>query len=245
MSPAPHNPARLIPGSAPVLLIADHASAFVPPDITLGVHPDMMTRHSALDVGVGALTEALAANLDAPAIIATLSRLVVDLNRAPGSPGLIPITADGDEVPGNAVLTAEERERRVADYHAPYHDAVAAQLDAQPPRLVVSVHSFTPRLLSRPDELRPWHVGILYNRDDRAARIALPMLRADGIIAGDNEPYSGRDLNYTMNRHAEARGIPYLGLEIRQDELDDDDAVGRWAAVLGRVILACLPKEPA
>jgi predicted N-formylglutamate amidohydrolase len=239
------SPARLIPGTAPLLLIADHASDFVPPHIELGVHPDIMATHSALDIGVGALSEALARNLDAPAIIATLSRLVVDLNRAPGSPGLIPVVADGDEVPGNAILSAEDRERRVAEYHTPYHDAVAAQLDAQPPRLIVSVHSFTPRLLSRPDELRPWHVGILYNRDDRAARIALPLLRADGIIAGDNEPYSGRDLNYTMNRHAEARGIPYLGLEIRQDELDDDNAVARWAAVLGRVILACLPKEPA
>lgn len=231
--------ARLIAGTAPLLLVSDHASDFVPPHIDLGVRSEVFATHSAVDLGVMALTEAIAASLSAPAIVATLSRLVVDLNRAPGSPGLIPIGADGEPVPGNISLTPEQREARVAAYHTPYHEAVAEQLDRQPPTLIVSIHSFTPRLASRDHPARPWPIGILYNRDDRAARRALTLLRADGIMAGDNEPYSGRDLNYTMNRHAEARGVPYLGIEVRQDELSDDGGVARWTAVLGRLILAC------
>ena len=85
-------------------------------------------------------------------------------------------------------------------------------------------------------------MGVLYNTDDRAARIAIPMLAAEGLNVGDNLPYSGRDLNYTMNRHAEARGRPYLGIEIRQDLAQTPEDQARWAACLadvaGRVALA-------
>ncbi len=83
---------------------------------------------------------------------------------------------------------------------------------------------------------RPWQIGILYNRDERAARIAIPLLEAAGIVTGDNEPYSGRVLNATMNRHGEAAGLPYLGIEVRQDEIGDAAGVARWATLLAPVI---------
>ena len=53
---------------------------------------------------------------------------------------------------------------------------------------------------------------------------------------GDNQPYSGRVLNYTMNRHAEARGLPYLGIEIRQDELGMPQGIAHWAILLSEII---------
>src|SRR3546814_18532001 len=84
------------------------------------------------------------------------------------------------------------------------------------PSLIVSVHSFTPQLETRPDDVRPWQIGVLYNGDDRAARIAIPLLQAQGWHVGDNEPYSGQVLNYTMNRHAADTHIAYLGLQLRQ-----------------------------
>ena len=102
--------------------------------------------------------------------------------------------------------------------------------------LVVAVHSFTPALSARPEEQRPWQIGILHNTDSRAARVAIAALRDTGLIVGDNEPYSGRVLNYTMDRHAEARGLPYLGLEIRQDLLMTPADVARWRDVLVPVI---------
>ena len=103
--------------------------------------------------------------------------------------------------------------------------------------MLVSLHSFTPRLATQPDEVRPWEICVLNNRDARAARLAIPRLEAAGIVNGDQQPYSGKLLNATMNRHGEANGIPYLGLEVRQDLIDSDEGVDRWAARL-RPILA-------
>ena len=99
-----------------------------------------------------------------------------------------------------------------------------------PPALILSLHSFTPRLASDPGEARPWHIGVLYNQDDRAARLALPILRAQsGLCVGDQQPYSGRELNYTMDRHAEAEGRPHLGVEVRQDLIAKATGQAEWA----------------
>jgi predicted N-formylglutamate amidohydrolase len=57
-----------------------------------------------------------------------------------------------------------------------------------------------------------------------------------GLCVGDQQPYSGRLLNATMNRHAEAHGRPYLGLEIRQDLIGEEAGQARWAARLARII---------
>jgi predicted N-formylglutamate amidohydrolase len=42
-----------------------------------------------------------------------------------------------------------------------------------------------------------------------------------------------------MNRHAEANGIPYLGIEMRQDRVADAAGQARFADILGPVLLAC------
>ena len=100
--------------------------------------------------------------------------------------------------------------------------------------LILSLHSFTPRLASS-DEQRPWQVGVLYNNDDRAARLAIPLLEAEGLIVGDQLPYSGKLLNATMNRHAEAEGRPYLGIEVRQDQIAHAAGQAEWAERLARI----------
>lgn len=217
------------------LIVADHASAHVPPDIDLGIGPDILGRHVAIDIGVAPLAEALCARLSCGAILATISRLVCDLNREEDASGLFPIISDGVEIPGNRLGEAA-REARLARFFRPYHAALATTIARERPALIVSLHSFTPRLETRPDEMRPWQIGILYNQDDRAARIALPLLEAAGIVAGDNEPYSGRILNATMNRHAETNGIPYLGIEVRQDLIGDAAGVTAWADRLAPII---------
>ena len=220
-----------------LLVIADHASNAVPPGVDLGIPDALMREHIAVDIGAGALAQAISARLGCSYVLGAVSRLVIDLNREEDSPGLIPAISDGYVVLGNVGLSTEERERRLATWHRPYHDGITGQIERDGHDFLVSVHSFTPALASRV-EPRPWTVGILYNSDDRAARIALALLRADGIAVGDNEPYSGRDLNYTMNRHAEARGLPYLGFEVRQDELATEAVIEKWADRLARVVEA-------
>ncbi len=223
------------PGGPPLLIVADHASNAVPPGVHLGVSPKDMLGHIAVDIGAGPLAMALAALLGAEAFIATISRLVVDLNREPDAPGLIPVISDGIAIPGNVALSSAQRAQRLA-WHSVYHEQLAALIAARRPALIISVHSFTPQLASRPEEARPWPLGILYNNDDRAARPALAWAEGHGILAGDNLPYSGRDLNYTMNCHAEANDIVYLGLEVRQDEIGTSAGVARWAEQLAAMV---------
>ncbi|MBX3595122.1 N-formylglutamate amidohydrolase [Sphingomonas sp.] len=223
---------RRIDGGGDVLILCDHASNRVPDDIDLGIETALLDRHIAVDLGAADVTAALAGLLDAPAILAGVSRLVIDLNREPDHPGLIPIASDGHAVPGNA---GASRGDRIARFYAPYHHAIAAQIRARRPGLVIAVHSFTPQLEQGQATARPWQVGLLYNRDGRAARIAIDALRDAGIRTGDNEPYSGRQLNVTMNRHAEANGIPYLAFEIRNDLIGEPLGVAHWAQLLARI----------
>lgn len=211
-----------------LLLLCDHASNAVPDDIALGIDPALLDLHIAVDIGAAAVTRALAARLGAPAILGTVSRLVIDLHREPDHPGLIPEASDGHAVPGNS---GADRAERIARFHAPYHRLLRARIRAQRPRVILSIHSFTPRLEQGGGD-RPWEVGVLYNRDVRAAMPAIDFFRAAGLVTGDNEPYSGRLLNATLNRHAEANGIPSIAIEVRNDLIRDAAGVDRWAAIL-------------
>ncbi|MFW2829758.1 N-formylglutamate amidohydrolase [Sphingomonas sp. ID0503] len=225
--------------TTPILIVGDHASNRVPSDITLGLPDEVMTEHVAVDIGVAPLAAALCARLDCAAFLATLSRLVIDLNREEDAHGLIPATSDGRAISGNVALDDSGRADRIARFWRPYHDRLAVEIAARRPAMLLSLHSFTPRLATS-DEPRPWQVGVLYNTDDRAARVAIPLLEAEGIVTGDNLPYSGKVLNATMNRHGEGNGIPYLGLEVRQDLISESTGVIEWADRLGPIIAETL-----
>lgn len=223
------------PNDSPYLLIADHASNRVPDDVELGISPALLNEHIAIDIGVAELGRALCERLGCPGILGNVSRLVVDLNREEDAPHIIPIASDGHAIPGNAI-DHDARVTRIERYWRPYHDRLASQIATQRPRLLISLHSFTPQLATRPEEARPWEVGILYNQDDRAARIAIPLLEEAGAKVGDQQPYSGKLLNATMNRHGEGTGTAYLGIEMRQDLIGDSAGVAKWCNVLAPVI---------
>ncbi|MGV7120624.1 N-formylglutamate amidohydrolase [Sphingopyxis sp. 550A] len=233
------------PRAGGVLLIGDHASAHVPEDIDLGIDPALLRNHIAIDIGVAEVAALLveAAAVDA-AILGGVSRLVVDCNRDEDSPGAIPIASDGHAIPGNA-LDHDGREARLARFFRPYHDHIAATIAAHRPAMILSLHSFTPSLASDPDQARPWQVGVLYNEDDRLAGPAIAALRGEGLIVGDQLPYSGKLLNATMNRHAEANAIPYVGIEMRQDLVGDAAGQVLFAERLVRMCKNISLKLPA
>ncbi|MEQ1498502.1 MAG: N-formylglutamate amidohydrolase [Novosphingobium sp.] len=216
-----------------ILVVSDHASNFVPEDICLGIDPALLDQHIAVDIGVAEIGALMGQRPGTAAFQANASRLVCDVNREPHAPAVIPIASDGHAIPGNAIDHAGHLARLERFFH-PYHTALADLLDSAPPALILSLHSFTPKLNSS-DEPRPWQVGVLYNHDDRAARIAIPLLESQGLVVGDQQPYSGQLLNYTMNRHAEADGRPYLGIEVRQDEISDAAGQAKWAQLLHRI----------
>lgn len=227
---------QIVKGELDVLIVGDHASAHVPADVDLGIDPALLGNHIAVDIGVAEVSALLAERLECSAILGGVSRLVIDLNREDDAPGLLPVMSDGHSIPGNRHADLSDRMIR---FHHPYHHQIARLLDGMDRPFIMSVHSFTPSLASDPDAERPWDVGVLYNEDDRAARIAIPLLEQAGLLVGDQLPYSGKLLNATMNMHAEANGIPYLGVEMRQDLVQDAAGQRRFADILAPIILEC------
>lgn len=214
-----------------IVAVCDHASNAVPEGYDLGVSPETMLKHVAWDIGTSGVVERLARRHGIAAHIAEVSRLVIDLHREEDSPGLIPETSDGILIPGNI---GADREGRLEKLYRPYHDAMAVWLDEADPALILSVHSFTP-CLEDGGEQRPWEVGLLFNEDDRAARHAMRLFADHGLTVGENEPYTGKQFNATMNRHAEAHGRPYCAIEIRNDLIGDKASQARWAQLLAEV----------
>lgn len=229
----------------PVLLVCDHASDRFPEALgDLGLDPFARRCHLAVDIGAGALTEYLADSLGATAVIAQYSRLVVDCNRHLMDAGAFLEFGDGMRVPGNGSLTAGEKKRRADAIHAPYHAAIDRELDRfaalglDP--VFIAVHSFTPVLNGL---ARAWQVGVLWEHDRGLHEPFLAALRAAGFVAGDNEPYSGKaPADYTVDTHAEARGLRCVGLEVRQDLLEDAAGIARIGNALHRVVEA-LPRD--
>jgi len=224
---------------ARLLFLCDHASNAVPGNLKLlGLSEADFARHIAYDIGAAELTRALADLWQAPALLACWSRLVVDLNRGNDDPTVVMKLSDGRVIPGNRDLDRKGVQDRIRQFHTPYHAAIATKirdaLSAGIVPILVSMHSFTP--LWRGHK-RPWHIGVLWDRD---GRLALPLLerlrREPDITVGDNEPYSGELENDTLYRHGTMNGLPHVLIEVRQDLIADEKGVEHWARRLKPIL---------
>ncbi len=222
------------------VLICDHASNRVPEDVAggdLGLPREDMERHIAYDVGAEGLTRVMAEALSAPAILSDFSRLVIDPNRGEHDPTLLMRLYDGTIIPANRHVDAAERERRLETLHRPYHKAIARVLAGHPEAMLVSVHSFTPQLRGRAP--RPWHVGLLSSEDRRLADpLIAELAREDGLIVGDNEPYSGHLPGDTMDRHGIVPGRVHVLIEVRNDLICDEAGQRAWGLRLASALTA-------
>ncbi|WP_020181246.1 N-formylglutamate amidohydrolase [Methylopila sp. M107] len=234
-------PFEVIEGGAlrRLVLTCDHASNRVPaPYGDLGLGASSFERHIAYDIGMRGVTRMMAERLGATAILSTFSRLLIDPNRGEDDPTIVMRLSDGDLIPANARVDRAEIDARVARFHRPYHDAITAQLDALEAEgetpVLLAMHSFTPRWKTF---ARPWHIGLLWDLDDRVAKPLLEALRAEGDIeVGDNEPYDGALIGDGMNRHGTGRGLPHVLVEIRQDLVADEVGQAAWAERLARLV---------
>ncbi len=231
-------------GLSPVVLACEHASHHIPAAYAgLGLDPAEQRRHIGWDLGAAKLARALSDALDAPLLLATYSRLLLDLNRATDAHDSIAIRSEGTDIPGNRALGDDERALRHARIYAPFHAQLDAMLDARIAAgalpLLVTVHSFTPTWHGEP---RPWHCGVISRNDRRVADMFLATLGRDpALCLGDNLPYgSDGGTFHTVGRHAEERGIPGAVFEVRQDLLADEAGIAAWAQRLRGVIAACL-----
>lgn len=230
-----------LPGSLGqgVIVLCDHAANALPEAYgTLGLPPAELARHIAYDIGAKGVTERLAARLGAPAILTRISRLFIDCNRGEDDPTLIMRLSDGAIVPGNRTLDASERSDRIERYYRPYHGAVTEVIDdalmtGNAP-VLLSVHSFTPVWRGRP---RPWHAGILWDKDPRLAVPLIAALRADpALVVGDNEPYNGALKGDCLWRHGTSRGLAHALVEIRQDLIASEAGQEAWAERLAGIV---------
>lgn len=226
-------------GQSRYLLVCDHASNHIPAEYaSLGLHAEDLTRHIAWDPGASAVCHQMAGMLDAALIESCISRLVVDCNRPLDAPDLIAATSETTAVPGNADVTPEEKARRVALAYEPYHAAieelVSERVAAAHPTALVAVHSFNPTYAGA---ARPWQVGIVHDQDERLSRPLIETLSAiQDLNVGDNQPYSPTDrVYYTLERHARARGLPCVMIEIRNDEIANEAGQRRWGELLSGI----------
>jgi predicted N-formylglutamate amidohydrolase len=228
------------PGASPFFLACDHGGRRLPASLDdLGLASSEFERHIAWDIGASAVSSLLARALDAIAIQQNYSRLVIDCNRDPAVETSIVTVSELTEIPGNRDLDADARRARVEEIFWPYHRRITAELDrraaAGRPTVFIAMHSFTPVFKS---VARPWHVGVLYNRDARFARALKALLESEGdLVVGDNEPYAVSDLtDYTIPVHGERRGLAHVEIEIRQDLIAGPAGQRAWAQRLARLL---------
>lgn len=221
------------PSKNALLIMADHASNFVPPDVDLGLSRDFLNDHIAYDIGTSEIARLMTDSNDCLAILGGVSRLVVDLNRYPDENAVIPRRSDGVEISAN-IIEPEQKKARLDRFFHPYHEQAKQLIADLKPSLVLSLHSFTPNLRSSRNASRPWEIGVLYNYYETASKLAVRFLEEEKLIVGDQKPYSGKELNATMNRQAEAIGQPYLGVEIRQDLINNPLGQRHFADILLR-----------
>jgi len=233
-------------GSSAFLITGDHAGRRIPRRLgSLGLSEQELATHVAWDLGVAELGRRLSARLDAFLILQNYSRLVIDANRPPGAPDSIATLSERTPIAANEGLSACEARQRFEEVFQPYHRRIGEELDARRarglPSVLVALHSFTPVYH---DEVRPWHVGVLYGRDPQLGRLVGEGLRLEGdLVVGDNEPYAvSDDTDYTILVHGEQRRIPHVELEIRQDLLMRESDLQSWSERLAAVLEGALPQ---
>lgn len=228
---------------AGVLLICDHAANHLPPAYgSLGLAPEDLARHIAFDIGAAEITRRLSERLEAPAVLARFSRLLIDPNRGEDDPTLVMRLSDGRVIPGNAQADRSEIETRRRHYWRPYRDAIGEMIEAMsakgPLPAVISLHSFTPVWRGVP---RQWQVAALWDADPRLAAPLISALAGLGLCVGDNEPYDGALRGDTLYDQVTRRGLAGVLIETRQDFVDTAEKArgfaDRLADVLGPILL--------
>lgn len=197
-----------------IVYTCEHASNRVPAPL----HPTpsdraLLRTHWGYDIGSAWLTRRLAHG--DVAVLSRASRLVLDANRHPADPTLaLSCTHDGP-VSFNQSISDSALDARIQRFHVPLHDEISRVMTVARPRLLVSVHTFTPVWQGN---LRDLEAGILFDTCDKEAGEIIRALRADGWKVEANEPYSGKaGLIYSAARHGNAAGVPYFEIEVRQD----------------------------
>lgn len=186
----------------------------------------LLSSHRGYDAGALVMARSLARALDATLVTATVSRLLVELNRSPGRQfRYSPIMRVAPRA-----LRAEICKRYYVPYWAGVEDFVRKALVMGKRVVHVSSHSFTPALNGA---TRRADVGLLYDPDRACERTlcthwqAALRSRAPGWIVRRNYPYQGRGDGLTRYLRARFDDAAYCGveLEINQKHVRNGHAI--------------------
>ena len=223
-------------GKANVVLLCDHASNHIPEAYgNLGLTAKQMNEHIAWDIGAGEITRRLSELVDAPAVLARHSRLIIDTNRTLEDPSLILLESDGHAIPGNQGINGAEHKKRFDNFYVPFHtacdDIILSRLDAKP--FVLAIHTFSPVYGGISRELE---FAVMWNKDDRLARKFGNDFEGHGFKVGWNQPYSGQEYFFSLDRHAGERGLPHATLEVRNDLVRDKRGQEQFASLIAAAV---------
>lgn len=230
-------------GRSPFVIVCDHASNRIPERYgDLGLTPSERLSHIAWDPGALAVSRFLSDSLSAPLIESTVSRLVIDCNRALDAPDLIWTLSERTRIAANENLSDEERQYRIRHFHRPFHGAIEMLLEARrnagQESILVCMHSFTPVYLG---VARPWPIGLMHGRDSRFTERLRDAMAAERpeLNIGWNEPYAAlTGVTLTLEAHGDGRGIESTMIELRNDEILSPEGARRWAGLLARSLEA-------
>ncbi|MBL0927912.1 MAG: N-formylglutamate amidohydrolase [Phycisphaerales bacterium] len=180
----------------------------------------LLASHRGWDPGAAELAAAFARVLALQPVVATTTRLLVDLNRSPDNPGRWSVITAG--------LPEAARARIDREYHAPHRRAVERACRRAIARrgsvVHLSLHTFTP---VRRGEVRRLDVGVLFDPqragEARLARRWKGLIEARLAVFGGmrparlNEPYQGTDDGLTTWLRPRL-GARYAGLELEVNQ---------------------------
>lgn len=231
-------------GQGDVVLVCEHASAFIPARLNgLGLSDIGKTAHIAWDPGALDVAMILSNLLDAPLVASRVSRLVYDCNRPPQSDEAIREQSELFDVPGNRNLSDADRKARVREVYDPFRTLLArvlADRAAQKP-VLVTIHSFTPTYFGTP---RTVELGLLHDRDDRLARAMYDVAAEfSGLKVCLNEPYGPQDgVTHTLVEHALGAGLLNVMVEIRNDLVTTEQETETVTGVLFNMLSSALTR---
>jgi predicted N-formylglutamate amidohydrolase len=234
-------------GGWAVVVTCEHGGNEVPEgyEELFAEHAELLASHRGWDPGTLALARDVARRFGAQSICATVTRLLVDLNRSRHNPRVFSVVTRR--------LPRVERMALLRRFHLPHWERVRATIAvavAERGRVLhLAIHSFTPEL---DGEVRKPDIALLYDPTREAERsFAAVWVRRLREIAPDrvirrNDPYRGAadGLTTALRRdHPEER---YLGIEVEvnQRHVGSDGRFPPWVAdALGRS-LERVPARP-
>jgi predicted N-formylglutamate amidohydrolase len=227
-----------------VVMVCEHATHYIP-DVfqDLGISPAARLSHVAWDPGAMAVARHMSRALDAVLVASTVSRLVYDCNRPPNAPDAMPAHSEAYEIPGNAGLTEDDKNERVARYYRPFEQMLALQTASRTDPVIVTVHSFAPVYNGK---VRDVEIGILHDQDSRLADAVLRV--AEGHDVRRNAPYGPEHgVTHTLKEHAIKHGHLNVMIEVRNDLIADEAGQTAMAGTLAawiRQALETLGRDP-